>query len=89
MATRLLSLLACSLMLVLDVVADCPEAVDGSAVIESNFIRVVTLNVAHGRKDGKNQMLLKEETIRNNLIELAQLLDRAEADVIHLQEVNA
>jgi len=89
MTTRLLSLLACSLMLMLDVVADCPEAVNGSAVIESDFIRVVTLNVAHGRKDGRNQMLLKEEAIRNNLLELAQLLDRAEADVIALQEVDA
>ena len=34
-------------------------------------------------------MLLKEETIRNNLLELAQLLDRAEADVIALQEADA
>ena len=89
MVTRLLSLLACSLMLMLDAGADCPEAVGGSAVIEADFIRVVTLNVAHGRKDGKNQMLLKEETIRNNLLELAHLLDRAEADVIALQEVDA
>jgi endonuclease/exonuclease/phosphatase family metal-dependent hydrolase len=85
----LLTLAACSLMLVLDAAADCPEVVDGSAVIESDFIRVVTLNVAHGRKDGKNQILLKEETIRSNLLELAQLLDRAEADVIALQEADS
>jgi len=77
------------MMLVFDAAAECPEAVDGSAVIESGFIRVVTLNVAHGRKDGRNQMLLKEETIRNNLLELAQVLDRAEADVIALQEADA
>ena len=89
MATRLLSLFACALMIALDVAADCPEAVDRSAVIESDFLRVVTLNAAHGRKDGRNQMLLKEETIRNNLLELAQLLDRAEADVIALQEADA
>jgi endonuclease/exonuclease/phosphatase family metal-dependent hydrolase len=85
----LLTLAACSLMPVLDAAADCPEVMDGSAVIESDFIRVVTLNVAHGRKDGKNQILLKEETIRSNLLELAQLLDRAEADVIALQEADA
>ena len=89
MATRLLSLFACALMIALDVAADCPEVVDRSAVIESDFLRVVTLNAAHGRKDGRNQMLLKEETIRNNLLELAQMLDRAEADVIALQEVDA
>jgi endonuclease/exonuclease/phosphatase family metal-dependent hydrolase len=74
---------------VFDASADCPEAVDGSAVIESDFLRVVTLNMAHGRKDGRNQMLLKEDTIRSNLLELAQLLDRAEADVIALQEADA
>ena len=89
MHTQLLTLFTYSLMLVFDASADCPEAVDGSAVIESDFIRVVTLNVAHGRKDGRNQMLLKDETIRSNLLELAQLLDRAEADVIALQEADA
>jgi len=76
-------------MPVFDAAADCPEAADGSAVIESDSIRVVTLNVAHGRKDGRNQMLLKEDTIRSNLLELAQLLDRANADVIALQEADA
>ena len=52
-------------------------------------MRVVTLNVAHGRKDGRNQMLLKEETIRSNLEELALVLNRAEADVVALQEADA
>jgi hypothetical protein len=36
-------------MLVFDATADCPEAEDGSTVIGSDYIRVVTLNVAHGR----------------------------------------
>jgi endonuclease/exonuclease/phosphatase family metal-dependent hydrolase len=89
MHIRLIPMFACSLLLVFDASADCPEAVDGSAVIESDFLRVVTLNMAHGRKDGRNQMLLKEKTIRNNLLELAQLLDRAGADVIALQEADA
>jgi len=83
-----LSLLAC-LLLLSDARADCIKAENGAAVIESDIIRVVTLNMAHGRKDGKNQMFLKEETIRNNLAELARLLDRAEADVIALQEADA
>jgi endonuclease/exonuclease/phosphatase family metal-dependent hydrolase len=76
-------------MLVFDAAADCTEALDGAAVIDTDFVRVVTLNVAHGRKDGKNQMLLKEETIRNNLVTLGELLDQAEADVIALQEADA
>ena len=85
----LLTFLACCMMLVFDAAADCAEAPDGTDVIESDFVRVVTLNMAHGRKDGKNQMLLKGETIRSNLVELAALLDRAEADVIALQEADA
>ncbi|MBT8064202.1 MAG: endonuclease/exonuclease/phosphatase family protein [Gammaproteobacteria bacterium] len=64
----------------------CPEA---AAVLESDQLRVVTLNMAHGRKDARNQMLLKGETIRANLAELGALLDRAEADVIALQEADA
>ncbi len=59
------------------------------AVLNSEFLRVVTLNMAHGRKDARNQMLLKGETIRDNLMELGGLLDRADADVIALQEADA
>jgi endonuclease/exonuclease/phosphatase family metal-dependent hydrolase len=82
-------LVSCSMFWVFEAVAECPAAADQPAVVDSGFIRVVTLNVAHGRKDARNQMFLKAETIRNNLVELAQLLDRAEADVIALQEVDA
>ena len=70
-------------------VAECPAAAEGVGAIDSTFIRAVTLNVAHGRKDGRNQMLLGEETIRSNLVEVADFLDRSEADVIALQEVDA
>jgi endonuclease/exonuclease/phosphatase family metal-dependent hydrolase len=59
------------------------------SVLESEFLRVVTLNMAHGRKDARNQMFLSDETIRENLLELGRLLDRAEADVIALQEADA
>lgn len=69
--------------------ADCTSAREIPDVVKSPSLRVVTLNMAHGRKDGRNQMLLKGETIRNNLLDLAQLLDRADADVIALQEADA
>jgi endonuclease/exonuclease/phosphatase family metal-dependent hydrolase len=69
--------------------ADCSSAGEIPDIVKSPSLRVVTLNTAHGRKDGRNQMLLKEGTIRNNLLELAELLDRAEADVIALQEADA
>ena len=80
--------LVCAL-LTPDVAAECPAVEEGVGAIESTSIRAVTLNVAHGRKDGRNQMLLGEETIRSNLVEVADFLDRSEADVIALQEVDA
>ena len=80
--------LVCAL-LTPDAAAECPAAEEGLGAIESTSIRAVTLNVAHGRKDGRNQMLLGEETIRSNLVEVADFLDRSEADVIALQEVDA
>ena len=80
--------LVCAL-LTPDAAAECPAAEEGGGAIESTVIRAVTLNVAHGRKDGRNQMLLGEETIRSNLVEVADFLDRSKADVIALQEVDA
>jgi endonuclease/exonuclease/phosphatase family metal-dependent hydrolase len=68
---------------------DCDSGSGGIDVLEADVLRVATLNVAHGRKDAANQMLLSEETIRANLRELAGLLDRAEADAIALQEADA
>ena len=66
--------------------ANCP---DGTVIVERDFLRVVTLNMAHGRKDARNQKFLKEQTIRQNLLELGGLLDRADADMIALQEADA
>ena len=78
-----------SALLTLDAAAECPVAEEGAGAIESAAIRVATLNVAHGRKDGRNQMLLGEDTIRSNLVDVADFLDRSGADVIALQEVDA
>ena len=58
-------------------------------VLGSDYLVVATLNIAHGRKDAQNQMFLNEEQIRGNLQELASLIDRAEADMIALQEADA
>jgi endonuclease/exonuclease/phosphatase family metal-dependent hydrolase len=58
-------------------------------VIETDTLRVVTLNVAHGRKDRMNQMLLGEETIRENLVAVGEFLNNLDADVIALQEADA
>jgi endonuclease/exonuclease/phosphatase family metal-dependent hydrolase len=83
---RVLPILLLLALLPLKAVADCP---DDPSVLESEFLRVVTLNIAHGRKDARNQVFLKGETIRDNLLEVAGLMDQAEADVIALQEADA
>lgn len=78
---------ATGLLFAMPAVADsCP---DETTEIETSYLTVATLNMAHGRKDARNQMFLSEEAIRANLLELAGLLDRAEADMIALQEADA
>lgn len=67
----------------------CGEFEAESAVLESEVLRVATLNIAHGRRDSANQMLLSEEAVRGNLLYLARLLDRSQADAIALQEADA
>jgi endonuclease/exonuclease/phosphatase family metal-dependent hydrolase len=86
---HLVFLCAVSLLFADVAVAMCPEMEAESAPLDHEFLRVVSLNVAHGRKDGKNQMLLKDETIRGNLEYLGVLLNRSQADVIALQEADA
>jgi endonuclease/exonuclease/phosphatase family metal-dependent hydrolase len=51
-------------------------------------LKVLTLNVAHGRKDGFNQLFQSDERIRNNLKEVAAFLNQTEADIVALQEAD-
>ena len=51
-------------------------------------LRVMTLNLAHGRKDGWHQALQKRSTIRSNLDEVAEVLRREKPDVVALQEAD-
>ena len=52
-------------------------------------LRVASLNMAHGRKDGLNQLFLSTATIRRNLSDIAQALRRYQPDVVALQEADA
>ena len=65
---------------------DCPGE---PRTVQPEALRVVTLNVAHGRKDSRNQVFLSEAAIRENLLELGRLMDRAEADMFAIQEADA
>ena len=55
---------------------------------DSGPLRVLTLNVAHGRKDALNQVLVSREAVKRNLTEVAGLLRDAGADVVALQEAD-
>lgn len=59
------------------------------AVLTTDALTAVTLNIAHGRKDATNQVFLDREEIQQNLLHLARLMDRSGADVIALQEADA
>jgi len=51
-------------------------------------VRLLTLNVAHGRKLATHQALLSPDTVRRNLEEIAFLLRESSADVVALQEAD-
>lgn len=61
----------------------------GQNIITSPLLSVLTLNLAHGRKDALNQMLQKTSTTRHNLEEIAGFLSNSGADLIALQEADA
>lgn len=51
-------------------------------------IRVLTLNLAHGRKNGISQALQRQNKIKRNLDQIAQMLRRRELDLVALQEAD-
>jgi endonuclease/exonuclease/phosphatase family metal-dependent hydrolase len=52
-------------------------------------LRVMTLNVAHGRGEAFHQLLQKSDTIVRNLDEISAMLKREQPDVVALQEADA
>jgi len=58
-------------------------------VITSPLLSVLTLNMAHGRKDSFNQMFQKTSTTRRNLEEIADFLVHSGANLIALQEADS
>lgn len=51
-------------------------------------LKIVTLNMAHGRNQAANQLLLNGEDIKKNIIDIASVLQRVDADVVALQEID-
>jgi len=59
------------------------------ATLTQPSLKVMSLNIAHGRSDGPNQLFQDEHQHRRNLDRVADLLRRVEADVVALQEADA
>ncbi|NYT46558.1 MAG: hypothetical protein H0A75_01520 [Candidatus Methanofishera endochildressiae] len=57
-------------------------------ISHSGVLRLVSLNVAHGRKDATNQLLVSKGQIQQNLKEIANTLVKQDADVVALQEAD-
>ena len=64
------------------------EAETASAPTPQPALRVLTLNVAHARRQAQHQALLREPTLRRNLEAIAAVLGRERPDVVALQEAD-
>ena len=64
-----------------------PDA-SGATQINRPVLKLLTLNLAHGRKDSFNQLLVPNGTIVENLDDIAELLKKVDADVVALQEAD-
>jgi len=54
----------------------------------SDTLNLVSINLAHGRKDSMNQWLVSSDKTRSNLDDIAAFLERTDADVVALQEAD-
>lgn len=87
---------ACCVLILLGACSEMPVTV--ATVIQpqspqiaftADTLKVMSLNIAHGRKDGINQLFLSGATIRKNLDEIAVVLGESGADIVALQEADA
>jgi endonuclease/exonuclease/phosphatase family metal-dependent hydrolase len=85
-----LSLLALLITACTQVTPPERPAPDNSAakLVTSPTLELLTLNIAHGRKDSFNQLLVPNDTIVKNLDDIAELLKKVDADVVALQEAD-
>jgi hypothetical protein len=59
-----------------------------SDILKKPRLKVMTLNITHGRKDGPNQVFQRARTIKSNLDEIAEVVNREKPDVLALQEAD-
>ena len=58
-------------------------------VADRTSLRLLSLNMAHGRKDSFSQVFVSETQIRQNLAEIVEFLKRENADIVTLQEADS
>lgn len=63
-------------------------AVPAEADRPGEVIKVMTMNLAHGRKDGPNQLFQRSNRIQSNLDEVARVIERVDPHVVALQEAD-
>lgn len=51
-------------------------------------LTILSLNIAHGRNQSINQLLVNKEDLKHNIITIARLIKAVDADVVALQEVD-
>jgi endonuclease/exonuclease/phosphatase family metal-dependent hydrolase len=51
-------------------------------------LRIMTLNIAHGRKDGPNQLFRARQTLAANIDQIAAVIQRRKPDLLALQEAD-
>lgn len=61
---------------------------DNSAISGAGSLRVMTLNIAHGRKKAYNQLFLSSKKIKENLSDIATFVRPLNLDVIAFQEAD-
>ncbi len=64
------------------------KTIVNNTISNAKVLKLLTLNIAHGRKDAMNQVFLSKERIQQNLSEIAHVLVKQNADVIALQEAD-
>lgn len=53
-----------------------------------NTLTVISLNLAHGRKENFSQVFISDKTIRHNLLDIAWYFKEHQADIVTLQEAD-
>ncbi len=55
---------------------------------KNGTLRILSLNVAHGRNQAANQILLQKQDIEANLQRVSELIKKVDADIVALQEAD-